>query len=115
MSILVTAYLNEAGVQRSKILQELIHLDLEFRLKLRQSVRVENYLDQFPGGDWEIPEVRYALNDQVSIAYQVVGQGDIDLGFLMGWVSHLDWFWKEPGFVQFLQKLSSFSRLILFD
>ena len=33
----------------------------------------------------------------------------------MGWVSHLDYFWREPSFARFLRRLASFSRLILFD
>ena len=33
----------------------------------------------------------------------------------MGWVSHLDYFWEEPGFARFLRRLAAFSRLILFD
>ena len=33
----------------------------------------------------------------------------------MGWVSHLEYFWKEPSFARFLRRLASFSRLILFD
>ncbi len=61
------------------------------------------------------PEVRYALSGDVNIAYQVLGSGEIDIVFVMGWVSHLDWFWKEPRFAQFLRRLSEFSRLILFD
>jgi pimeloyl-ACP methyl ester carboxylesterase len=51
----------------------------------------------------------------VSIAYQVLGEGPIDLVFVMGWVSHLDYFWREPSFARFLTRLASFSRLILFD
>jgi pimeloyl-ACP methyl ester carboxylesterase len=39
----------------------------------------------------------------------------VDLVFVMGWVSHLDYFWTEPSFAQFLRRLASFSRLILFD
>ena len=39
----------------------------------------------------------------------------VDLVFVMGWVSHLEYFWKEPSFARFLQRLASFSRLILFD
>jgi pimeloyl-ACP methyl ester carboxylesterase len=61
------------------------------------------------------PETRYARSGDVSIAYQVVGDGPIDLVFVMGWVSHLDWFWEEPSFARFLKRLASFSRLILFD
>ncbi|BDC50191.1 hypothetical protein F183_A25070 [Bryobacterales bacterium F-183] len=61
------------------------------------------------------PETRYARNGGVNIAYQVIGDGPIDLVFVMGWVSHLEYFWAEPSFARFLRRLSSFSRLILFD
>ena len=61
------------------------------------------------------PETKYAKSGDVSIAYQVVGDGPLDLIFVMGWVSHLDWFWEEPRFARFLRRLASFSRLILFD
>jgi pimeloyl-ACP methyl ester carboxylesterase len=61
------------------------------------------------------PETRYARSGDVNVAYQVLGEGSIDLVFVMGWVSHLDWFWEEPGFARFLRRLASFSRLILFD
>jgi pimeloyl-ACP methyl ester carboxylesterase/DNA-binding CsgD family transcriptional regulator len=58
---------------------------------------------------------RYAKSGDVSIAYQVAGEGPLDLVFVMGWVSHLDWFWEEPRFARFLHRLAVFSRLILFD
>jgi pimeloyl-ACP methyl ester carboxylesterase/DNA-binding winged helix-turn-helix (wHTH) protein len=58
---------------------------------------------------------RYARSGNVNIAYQVVGDGPIDLVFVMGWVSHLELFWEEPSFARFLRSLASFSRLILFD
>lgn len=61
------------------------------------------------------PETRYARSGELNIAYQVVGDGPVDLVFLMGWVSHLEFFWKEPGFARFLRRLASFSRLILLD
>ena len=60
-------------------------------------------------------EIRYARSGDVNIAYQVVGNGPMDIVFVMGWVSHLDYFWQEPGFARFLGRLASFSRLILFD
>ncbi len=63
----------------------------------------------------EIPEVRYARSGDVNIAYQIVGRGELDLVFVMGWVSHLDWFWKEPSFARFLKRLASIARLIIFD
>ncbi len=61
------------------------------------------------------PETHYVNNGGVNIAYQVVGSGDLDIVFVMGWVSHLEYFWKEPHFASFLNRLASFSRLILFD
>jgi len=64
---------------------------------------------------FEPPETRYARSGDVNIAYQVVGDGPLDLVFVMGWVSHLEYFWKEPSFARFLRRLASFSRLILFD
>jgi pimeloyl-ACP methyl ester carboxylesterase/DNA-binding winged helix-turn-helix (wHTH) protein len=65
--------------------------------------------------DFTPPQTRYARSGNVNIAYQVVGDGPIDLVFVMGWVSHLDYFWAEPSFARFLRRLASFSRLILFD
>lgn len=62
-----------------------------------------------------VPETRYARSGDVDIAYQVIGDGPVDLVFVMGWVSHLEYFWKEPSFARFLRRLASFSRLILFD
>jgi pimeloyl-ACP methyl ester carboxylesterase/DNA-binding winged helix-turn-helix (wHTH) protein len=61
------------------------------------------------------PETRYVQNGDVNIAYQVAGSGPIDIVFVMGWVSHLEYFWKGPQFAAFLSRLASFSRLILFD
>ena len=62
-----------------------------------------------------VPRVRYAHSGNVNIAYQVVGSGPVDLVFVMGWVSHLEYFWNEPSFARFLTRLSSIARLILFD
>lgn len=61
------------------------------------------------------PETHYVQNGDVNIAYQVVGEGPVDIVFVMGWVSHLEYFWKHHLFASFLEKLTSFSRLILFD
>ena len=62
-----------------------------------------------------LPETHYVQNGDVNIAYQVVGEGDLDIVFVMGWISHLEYFWKHPSFASFLNRLASFSRLILFD
>jgi len=61
------------------------------------------------------PQTKYAQSGDVNIAYQVVGEGPIDLVFVMGWVSNIDEFWTEPLFANFLRRLAKFSRLIVFD
>jgi pimeloyl-ACP methyl ester carboxylesterase/class 3 adenylate cyclase len=61
------------------------------------------------------PETHYAKSGDVNIAYQVVGDGPFDLVFVPGFVSHLDLQWADPRIARFLEKLASFSRLILFD
>jgi len=63
----------------------------------------------------EIPAVQYARSGDVDIAYQVVGDGPRALVFVMGWVSNIEYFWREPTFARFLRRLASFSRLIVFD
>jgi len=63
-----------------------------------------------------IPETRYAkAADGVHIAYQVVGDGPVDMVFVMGWATNIEAMWDEPDFARFLRRLASFSRLILFD
>jgi pimeloyl-ACP methyl ester carboxylesterase len=62
-----------------------------------------------------IPETHYAWSGDISIAYQVIGEGPIDLVVVPGWVSNIDLFWEEPSFVRFFQGLAEFSRVILFD
>ncbi len=61
------------------------------------------------------PPTLYARSGDVNIAYQVIGNAPLDLVFVMGWVSHLEYFWREPNFARFLLRLASFARLILFD
>lgn len=61
------------------------------------------------------PQTRFALSGDVNIAYQVVGDGPLDLVFVMGWVSNIDEFWSEPSLARFLHRLTKFSRLIIFD
>ena len=61
------------------------------------------------------PETRYAKSGDVSIAYQIVGDGPIDLVLVPGFVSHLDVDWDDVAHAHFLRRLASFSRLIRFD
>src|SRR5215204_3061341 len=61
------------------------------------------------------PRTKYARNGDISIAYQVVGDGPIDLVHGSGSISHIEYFWEEPRHAYYLRRLASFSRLILFD
>jgi pimeloyl-ACP methyl ester carboxylesterase len=61
------------------------------------------------------PETRYARSGDLRIAYQVVGNGPIDLVFVPGFLSNLDVHWEDPGYNHLLQRLGTFTRLIQFD
>jgi pimeloyl-ACP methyl ester carboxylesterase len=61
------------------------------------------------------PQTRYVRVDGLNIAYQVVGDGPFDLVHIPGFVSNVELAWEEPLFARFLERLASFSRLILFD
>ncbi len=61
------------------------------------------------------PPTRYAQSDGTTIAYQVSGAGGLDLMFLTGWITQIEHLWEEPANRRFLERLSSFGRLILFD
>lgn len=61
------------------------------------------------------PQTRYATNAGVSIAYQVVGDGPVDLLWVPGWLSHLDLLWLDPSYARFVERLTRFARVILFD
>jgi pimeloyl-ACP methyl ester carboxylesterase len=61
------------------------------------------------------PETQYAKSGELNIAYQVVGDGPFDLLHIPGFVSNIELAWEEPTCASFLERLASFSRLILFD
>jgi class 3 adenylate cyclase/pimeloyl-ACP methyl ester carboxylesterase len=61
------------------------------------------------------PVTRYARSGDASIAYQVIGDGPIDMLFLPGWISQIEQLWEAPANRRFLERLAAFSRLILFD
>ena len=63
-----------------------------------------------------VPTTRYARTpDGVSIAYQVIGEGERDLVWVAGWLSHIEAAWEEPTLARFFDRLASIGRLILFD
>ncbi|MFI5099592.1 MAG: alpha/beta fold hydrolase [Actinomycetes bacterium] len=61
------------------------------------------------------PETHYAKSGSLNIAYQVVGDGPADLVLVPGFVSHVEVAWEQPRLAHFLNRLASFSRLIVFD
>ena len=62
-----------------------------------------------------IPTTRYVRSDDVHVAYQVIGDGPLDLLWVPGYVSHVEAAWHSPQHAAFIRRLASFCRLILFD
>jgi class 3 adenylate cyclase len=62
-----------------------------------------------------IPATRYARSGDVHIAYQVIGDAPVDLIVVPTWISHLEYLWEEPRVADFLERVASFARVILFD
>ena len=61
------------------------------------------------------PRTRYALSDDAHIAYQVFGEGDLDLVFVPGFVSNIEHYWEMPQVPDVLERLGSFARVVMFD
>jgi hypothetical protein len=62
-----------------------------------------------------IPSTHYAKSDDVYIAYQIVGEGLLDLMFVPGFVSNVEAIWQSPHRSRFFRRLASFCRVILFS
>jgi class 3 adenylate cyclase len=62
-----------------------------------------------------IPDTKYAKSGDLSIAYQVTGDGPVDVVFVPGLVSHVELNWEQPTVAHILRRLAAFSRLVLFD
>lgn len=61
------------------------------------------------------PKTQYAKCGDLNIAYQVVGNGPLDIIYVPGWVSNLDYGWMYARTAHVFERLSAFARLILFD
>jgi class 3 adenylate cyclase len=61
------------------------------------------------------PQTRYARSGEVGIAYQVTGEGELDLVLAFPFLSHLDLIWESPLLAHFLHRLGSFARVLVFD
>jgi pimeloyl-ACP methyl ester carboxylesterase len=64
---------------------------------------------------FELPITRYALSADVSIAYQVMGDGPVDLILVPGFMSHIEFQHELAGWTAFLRRLSKFARVVTFD
>jgi class 3 adenylate cyclase len=62
-----------------------------------------------------VPATRYAPSGDATIAYQLAGEGALDLLFLPGWISQIEQLWEASAMRRFLERLAVFNRLILFD
>jgi class 3 adenylate cyclase len=61
------------------------------------------------------PQTHYAKGPEGNIAYQVIGDGPMDLVIVPGWLSHIDLLWADPGWVTFVGELASFARVVIYD
>ncbi len=62
-----------------------------------------------------VPETRYARSGELHIAYQVVGEGPIDVLWVPTWIWQVEHVWEQPWIARLLRRMASFSRLIMFD
>jgi class 3 adenylate cyclase len=63
----------------------------------------------------DTPETHFARTGGLSVAYQVLGRGDVDVVLVPQWLSNIEQYWEHPAPSHFLQRIASFSRLIIFD
>lgn len=63
----------------------------------------------------ETPRTRYAKSGPVHVAYQVFGEGPVDIVMAPGFVSHIENYWTEPRLARWLEKLGNGCRVVLFD
>lgn len=62
-----------------------------------------------------LPETQYTQSGDFNIAYQVMGDGPVDVILVPGIISHIDFQHELPGYTRFLRRLAKFSRVITFD
>lgn len=62
-----------------------------------------------------VPQTHYAKSGDLHVAYQVFGEGPVDLVYAPGFISHGEFYWEHPVFVRWMEGLASFCRVIMFD
>jgi len=66
-------------------------------------------------GPVSTPETHYARSGEVNIAYQVIGEGRLDLVLALGFATHVEVLWELPAYAHFVERLTSFARVTVFD
>jgi class 3 adenylate cyclase len=114
-------------VTEAAVKQHLLHLYDKFgiaetgerrRVRLaREAIRRRAVVlsDSAQASTSELPEVRYVRSGDVNIAYQILGDGPVDLVFVPGFISNLESAWWHASMAAFYRRLARFSRLIVFD
>lgn len=93
-----------------------IRLRRSFRMPSRSGANVDDGAAQTEKFQPKArPLTHYVKSAGSNIAYQVTGHGPIDLIYVPGWVSNLDFAWASPRFAHVLTRLGSFCRLIRID
>ena len=106
---------DDLGMEPSSSLRELE------RLMLRQDASLEPGRGDQQRDRTELPvfpvatDIHFARSGDVRIAYQVVGEGPVDLVLVKGWVLSFQPGWENPKLAAFYRRLASMGRLILFD
>jgi pimeloyl-ACP methyl ester carboxylesterase len=72
-------------------------------------------LGLWPVSDFVLPETRYAQSGDVSIAYQVMGDGPVDIVLVPGLFSHVEFMHEMPGYTALLRRMAGYARVITFD
>ena len=87
-----------------------------------QAVQRASELNLLKGPERSVPTkkverslVRYVANGDVHLAYQIIGDGPVDLLFIHGFISNLDLAWEDAEYTNFFEQLGQFARVILFD
>ena len=65
--------------------------------------------------EFKLPETRYAQSGDVNIAYQVIGDGPIDMILVPGVISHIEFQHEMTGFTAFMRRLAAYARVVTFD
>jgi len=99
-----------------QVLHDELDIEPEFAtLQLADEVRTRNAATTTPADEPPAPVVRFTRNDDVHLAYQVLGSGRLDVLFISGFISNLEQAWEPGGPAPFFHELARDFRLILYD